>query len=462
MKQMALMYVIFVAFTSIIPLRSVVLGGIPFWYDPARDLLLAAANLHKLTLIGPPGGIPGIFYGPYWIWLLSLPMIITKDPRLIVLFAITIPFLILFPLFLWKMRKFLGIPAVFILWALFIANFDSYLTFPWSPYLVSLVFIVLAYLITTNASAFLIGIVCALAPNFNFSFGLTVVFGTAVYELLTNWRKFPRFVAGVLLIYSPFIIFELRHGFMQTQAFIDTFVKSALYNSAMVGQVGIPKNEILSRLIAVPAGMLHLPPEIFIKVGAGLLILGILKGLLRERLTWFLCSVLASLLLIYFSTKNPVWPYQFIGVETIFLLFFGLLMSKSRVLTILAGGVSLWLLISTFVSFVHPLVPNYLTLPTLASKENITRVVISDAKDISYRVFAYSPAIYTFDYDYLFGWLEKKPRPSDTNVYLIIPPATEAVQQDFIHYKTSDDAYQTVWEKKMPDGTIIVKRAKTT
>ncbi len=457
-KPMALViYVIFVALTSIIPLRSVLLGGIPFWYDPARDMLLAWDNLHKLTLIGPPGGIPGIFYGPYWIWLLSLPMVITHNPRLVTLFAITIPYLIFFPLILWKMRSYLGVPAAFILWALFITNFDNYPTFPWSPYLAALFFLLLSFLITKKNKFFLVGIVSALIPNFNFSFGVAIVVATTAYQLLTNFRKFHRFLIGVIIIYLPVIFFELRHNFLQTRAFVDTFLKSALYNSAVVGQIGIPKDELISHFLAIPTGILHLPWE----VGLIFLLWAVWKGAFKNRLTLFLLCSLSSIFLIYFGTKNPIWPYHFIGVETIFLLLIGLIISKSRILTLLAGVFSCWLLVVSFGAFFKPLVPNYLTIPTLVSKESITRFIISDAKSETYSVLAYSPAIYTYDYDYLFRWLGKgKNGQNLDNIYLIIPPTTDAVYQDFIQYKTPGESYHTLWEKSMPDGTNIIKRSK--
>lgn len=458
---MAVLYVIFVILTAVVPLRSVLMGGIPFWYDPGRDFLLAWDNLRKLTLIGPPGGIPGIFYGPYWVWLLSLPMIFTRDPRLVTLFAITLPYLVFFPLILWKLRPYFGALAPFILWALFLANFDSYLTFPWSPYLAALVFLVLSYLIRQKKSAFFVGVVCALVPNFNFSFGVTIIFATTVFQLLTNIRQFPRFLLGVALIYLPTIFFELRHDFLQTRAFIDTFLKSAIYNSAVVGVTGIPKSELISRLISVPAEIFHLPLATFPPVGFALLLFASIKGIWKDRLAKFLLICLGSLLLIYFATKNPIWPYHFIGVETIFLLLFGLVMAKSRTITVISGAFSLWLLAGTLVSFFNPLVPNYLLLPTLASKESIARNVLADAGSKSFNVDVYSPAIYTYDYDYLFRWLTEKIDPASSTVYLIIPPVSESVRLDFIHYKTPDAIFQTIWEKPMPDGTTIIKRLKT-
>ncbi len=458
---MAKLFVVFVILTAVVPLRSVLLGGIPFWYDPGRDLLLAWDNLRKLTLIGPPGGIPGIFYGPYWIWLLSLPMVITHNPRFVVLIAITLPYLVLFPLILWKMRPLLGLSGVFIVWTLFITNFDNYLTFPWSPYLVALVCLALAYLVAGKKSAFLVGVVAALAPNFNFSFGVTVVVATVIWQILTDLRRFPHFLAGVLVAFSPLLLFELRHNFAQTRAFADTFLKSALFNSAVVGQTGMAKSEILPQLASIGAGIFHLPLATFWPVGLILLVWLSAKGLLKDRLVAYLFVCLGTLVAIYFLTKNPVWPYYFIGTETIFLLLLGRLLSKSRTLTVIMATFALFLLVITAVKFFQPLYPNYLTLPTLASKEAIAKYVLADAGNTSWQVFVYSPAIYTYDYDYLFRWLGAKPNPQGRIVYLVVPPTSESVRLDFVHYKTPDAGFRTVWEKPMPDGTLIIKRIKT-
>ena len=55
-------------------------GDIFFHTDIARDFLLIKDVVinHKLTLIGPrTGGITGVFHGPLWLYLNSLPFVIT-------------------------------------------------------------------------------------------------------------------------------------------------------------------------------------------------------------------------------------------------------------------------------------------------------------------------------------------------------------------------------------------------
>src|SRR5579862_9684999 len=64
-------------------LTNLKLNAINLWYDPSRDLLTAWDNLTKLTLVGPVSGIPGLHYGPYWIWLLSFGLLFSKNPVII-------------------------------------------------------------------------------------------------------------------------------------------------------------------------------------------------------------------------------------------------------------------------------------------------------------------------------------------------------------------------------------------
>lgn len=455
------LYAIFILIASIIPLRSIILGGIPFWHDPARDLLLAQDNLQKLTLIGPPGGIPGIFYLPYWIWLLSIPMVFNQDPRWIVLTAITLPSMILFSLLLWRMRNLLGGLTVLVIWAIFIVNYNNHLTFPWSPYPASLLVLLLAYLVYIRASVFFLGIVAALVSAFNFSFGITVIFGTAIFVILTDWKKTFQYFFGVCLVYIPFLVFEIRHDFLQTRAFSNALLNSIVYNRSVVEQTGIPKNQIIDVFLGVFIEMWHLPPAWVKVLGLTLIILGIIRKLWRERLFILFSCISGSLLMIYSLNKNPTWPYHFIGVEMIFLLLIGLVSSKVRIMSLIIGGWSFWLFGKLLIEFFNPLIPNYLLLPTLVSKESIAKMIIVDAGQNSYTLFAYSPASRSYEYEYLFKWLGKNYSLEDRMVYLILPSGTpKSVGEDFINYKTPGGFYKTEWEKFAPDGTKIIKRVK--
>lgn len=454
-------------------LRSVLWGGIPFWSDPARDLLLSWDNLNKISLIGPPGGIPGVFYGPYWLWLNSLVLVFTKDPRFNSLFVILIPYFTIFPLLLWGLGKYIGRWAVILIWMMFMVTYGSaYSTYLWQPYLIPILLTALALLAANGIlkRPFLIGVLAAMLVNFHLSFGVvcllsvTAMFGFFWILKDRSLKKIALYIAGVLLVFLPFILFEYRHGYNQVRSFLTAFINASVYNSASVGQTGLLKAEILQRFVSIPANFLQIPPSLVLLVWVGLLtqIRAIFKSGLGQVFI-FLLFIISGLFIVFYTSKNPVWDYYFIGVETLFLLVMGLLISRSKILLV-AFTVWAFVLFGRHLSnFVSDPGADFLSVPSLASKTLAAKTVYNDADQKPFMVYAYSPSIYTFEYDYLFKWLSQNRDFSyrDSNsrlVYLIIPQTSKAVFEDFIHYKTPDSQYTTVWEKKMRDDTTIIKR----
>src|SRR5258708_37703110 len=182
-------FVFSILLTCVFSLREILSGSIAFWFDPARDLLSALNNLHKITLIGPPSGIPCIFYGPYWIWLLSISLIFSKDPRIISIIIEFLPYFLIFPILLYKLFK----GDAIILWLLFFLSFGYYTSNIWNPYLAPLFIFVSYYLLLTNFyqskrdmyKIFLAGIVSGLALNFHISFTTGFIIGVYIFLFAT-------------------------------------------------------------------------------------------------------------------------------------------------------------------------------------------------------------------------------------------------------------------------------------
>lgn len=90
---------------------------------------------------------------------------------------------------------------------------------------------------------------------------------------------------------------------------------------------------------------------------------------------------------------------------------------------------------------------------------------MNDAGKKAYTVYPYNPAIYNYDYAYLFQ-ARGKDVPYDPGntlygsdlVYLILPQTSQKIKEDFIESRTSKVRYTTgkVW--KIADVTTIIKR----
>lgn len=486
-----------------IAVTIVLSGSIPFWYDPARDFLLGLDNLNKPTLIGPTAGIPGIFYGPYWIWLVSIGLLISRDPKIVVFIILTLPYLLFLPFILYHYKSIFEKRTLVIIGSLFMLGFGiQYATQPWNPHVAPLLFFAYVLLLykandlevkKKSYSYFLIsGLLLGLITNVHISFGIGISVGTLFYFCLKigqilinknteNKKMMLRFLSqlflfliGFLIIFLPFLLFEIRHGFQQVSIALQTLSAKG----AVVSQTGLDKVGILqqfSQTIAKSIGITALAIPIGISTMV-IILLSIIsyvkervkpsieeKGLLR-----LLICLLNGVGVVYLLSKNPVWPYHFIGVEVIVLLILCILINKRRILQSIFPVIILVLLYVGLTDAINSANPTNHASATLKTKEYIVRLIKTDAKNTEYGVYIHNAAIYTYDYSYLFGWLTGKqisyiPSEVSSNasrIYLIIPSTKEYIKEDFIHFKTPVDRFHTTKVWNIPDGTSIVRREK--
>ncbi len=476
-------------------------GDISFWYDPARDLLSSLVNLQKLTLIGPPSGIPGVFYGPYWIWLLSFGQIFSQDPRVITFIVLTIPYLIIFPFILTRFSKIISWHTLAILWIFFLLTSQKYFTDLWNPHPALLFILLSVYLlfIKTNERSFknflitfFAGAAAGLVMNFQLSFGIGMLCGLSLYlvgesivyfvtaknklaVILQGISTIACFVLGCLISFTPFLVFEVRHQFLQTKTLINAFT----HFGAVVGLTGLTKPQVLQVFFSQISEILLMPI-----VPAMIFFIMIIlfyaysyrkrsdQAKIKEiKLIAILVAITSGIMYLYLTAKNPIWDYHFIGFEPLILLFLGIFIDKTKVLKII---MTVWIIVLvanyTFVfikGFGHD--PKHIE-GNLAAEEVVVKRIQQVSNNKEYAVFAYSPSIYIYEYSYLFKWLYKKDVSFDPGqvksgsslVYVIIPNSEKNMYNSYIEYRTPSKQYKTAKSWKMSDGTIIVQRVKIT
>lgn len=478
-------------------LKSVLSGNIPFWYDPARDFLISVTYLQKPGLIGPTTGIPGLFYGPYWNWAITLLFHLSKDPRFITIVLLTSAYGLLLPFILWKLARFWGNKVSLIIYLLFASSYFSYYVFLWNIHHASLFYFLLLWAFATTVqkkpnitqlvSWIGVGAIAGLILNTQVSFGIAVSIASFVSMLVTTpylhksfkktiqfaFLKLFFFSGGFIALLLPFILFEIKHGFNQVKSIITMISNSLLYNSAVVGQTGLTHAQINDTFISLPGVLFH--SQIL-----GLCFISFLLGFCLWKITqWkkdthptnnillFALLTLAALVYTFHSTKNPVWSYHFNGTEVVILAILGVLLARFSFLKVGLGLWACFVFVGAMVSLYIPNSINPLSLPNLVTKEHIVKTILTDSQQMPFSVAVFSPAIYTFDFDYLFWWLGEKygQKPAELSessklVYVIIPKTSDALKEDFIHYKTPDNQYITTYTWEIPDGTTVLKRVK--
>lgn len=208
--------------------------------DAGRDAQAAYKIIfdHKFTLIGPKTSIGGFYLGPFYFYLITIPLM----------------FFNMNPLGLGYMVSFIGVMAVFLSFLVGRLLFNSktglviaflyatssiivsYSRMAWNPSpvpLFTLLLIILIYLYQKTKRSlciWLLGFIFGLGVQLHYNF-ICLIPSVVVYLLLTN-TKFKKTIrdligAGLLMMVThlPLVLFEIRHQFITSKAFL-RFLKS--------------------------------------------------------------------------------------------------------------------------------------------------------------------------------------------------------------------------------------------
>jgi len=225
-------------------IQGVLTNSFAFTYDVGRDMLAlwSITVVHKLPLIGPilggnsAGDLPGIFYGPWWYYMLTPFFILSfHDPRGIALLMSIVGILTILVGFYFGKKiggNYLGL--IFASLASVSGVLISLSSQIWNPNIAPLfvlfVLLLLNHIFETGKkgkllSYFLLGLLLTLIMDLQIVFGI-LLFPAIFIALIVAGRKkiaiknFVVFILGSLIILAPRIFFDLRHQFLMTKALI--------------------------------------------------------------------------------------------------------------------------------------------------------------------------------------------------------------------------------------------------
>jgi hypothetical protein len=393
--------------------------------------MLALWNIvhtHKLLLIGFTTGLPGVFYGPWWYYLLLLPYILSfGNPQGVALtMAIVGIVTIFFGFFLGKKigGYFLGISL-----ASLIAVSPAMLSLSsqiWNPF-ISPIFIVASLLVLHKIYSeekpkigyyFILGFLVALIIDLEIVFGLLLAIGLVLALLVIKNKKIQlrsimSFLIGAAVIFSPRIIFEIRHQFLMTTAFVKFLTVSDSSQGSNLIETFVNRLSMLfnqfNSTVALDNKFLGIIIILFMLI-AIVLFYRKTSEINKKFINTSLIVLLTFLVGLTFF-HHDVWPHYLVGLPVFYLLLFCLAVSLIVQKTKNYIVPSLIVVILFLINFNPVSIINNLNKPMWVGDASVYRnqlAVIdyvyqqSAGKDFKYVV--YTPPVYDYPYQYLFKW----------------------------------------------------------
>jgi len=211
-----------------------------FLGDEGRDMLVVKRMLvdHKFTLLGPTASVGGFFLGPlYYYFIAPFLWAFNYDPTgpavMVALFGTATVYLV------YRVGKnFFNVTAGIIAALLYAISplIISYSRASWNPNLMpffSLLIVYLTWLMVKNKIPIFFlwiglsfGILFQLHYLASFLLVIIAVYCLIYFSLKRYWKYYLLGIVGFLTSLSPFLLFELRHGFPNTQSLIQFIFQS--------------------------------------------------------------------------------------------------------------------------------------------------------------------------------------------------------------------------------------------
>ena len=489
-KEYIFLYLI-VLIGAFLRLQGVFTNSFAFTYDVGRDMLALynIVHLHKISLIGATTGLPGVFYGPWWYLMLTPFFIIfSGNPQGIALTMalVGIASIILGYFFGKKIGgNFLGLSMAALISVS--SNMVSLASQIWNPN-VSPVFVILVLFVldkiysseTKNKPLyyFFLGVFLALIMDLEIVFGLLLSAGIIISVALTVNKKIPLkglvlFILGELIIFSPRILFELRHQFLMTKSFINYFSGGGSVHSGnsiiniFLNRLAIFFDQFNSTLAAGNSilGIIILLFIVFCLIFYYGKSSPVIKSFINTSILVIAVFLIGT---VFFS--HDIWPHYLVGLPVFYILLFSIalyLLGKNS----LNIAIPYLILIVLFIANLNLLsVYQSLTRPLWVGDASVYRnqvavidYVYNQANGKPFKYVVYTPPVYDYTYQYLFLWYgpEKyhyKPSLQSSLAYFILEPDTQYPSRlaDWLKARRGDG--KIVKSEKLPSGIVVQTR----
>ncbi len=425
-----------ICFGLLIRLRPMLTGSFPFSFDMGRDFLWTRdiVVLKKPTLIGPWGSLQGIFFGPGWFYLLTIPFIIFNGhPVGGVTLCLFFNLLTVFLAFLIGSKikdKGLGLIFAFIL--TFSQAMIGFSSFAFHANLLPFTTLIIIYslyklfFVKNQAQVIFLGL-AAFSTSFNFHLEpAAAIFSTLTIIIFVFYLIFKEkihfklknvIIAGICFFipFVPQVIFEFRHSFLQTRSLLAYFTGN---NESLEGK--LPFWQRLGDRFIKFLGFYNesLPVrQPFIGVLIFIAILIIFISLRKKDNLKKLFIVLFSQLLVPFFGFLFIFPpelkqWYLNGLPVIFSLFLAITLRELQDKTLIGRLAVIVFLLSYLVTLNFTerfnFSKNNKNFSNFDGEIEVVNYIYQDSNDKPFKVYVFTPPIYDYAYQYLFWWRGKQ------------------------------------------------------
>lgn len=489
-----------ILFSRILPIAIIFLISLPkriifpmhglfaFNYDQGRDFLTVSQLIvtKHLPFIGQTTGLSGVFYGPWWYYFLAFPILIFGgDPQKVaILFAFigagttVATYLLLKSITNNQLISFsLSIVAA-------IANFWMWgPTHIWNPSLTPIFLILFIYSLkkisqkSSKIFFFLLGASALLAADTTASFGFVLILFLIISpfilkrELLKKNYLFT--VLGALTILSPRILFDVKNNFLisrsalaflthpsegQSLPLLNRLFERLSQFFKLFAQAFTRENNILAMLLLIFVAVVLL--KIVTNQAAA-------KNLRYDSVTLYLLSLLFASFIFFVIFPNAVWEYYLVGLPIIFIVIIAKTLNIAVQNNLLKLPIYLLLIFLPVLNFRTSLLPPYTVTwegdgGTYINEKKVVDYIASQ-HPTNYSLFAYSPAIFDYPFDYLTSWYVKRgliesPQKNQKTMFLIIRESSndQYIKNGWYLDKTHDRT--EVLERIEFPGDLVVEK----
>lgn len=474
-------------------LQGVVTNSFAFTYDVGRDLL-AVNNIvktHELPLIGFTTGVEGIFYGPWWYYILTLPFIVSGgNPQFIVFFIACTGILTIFlGYFIGKKigGRFLGLTfAVLMSVSPVLIGISSQIWNPnVAPLFVMITFFVLYKIFTDNSikpiTGIFLGVLLGLIIDSEIVFGL-LLFSGYIISLVIILRKQvfklgSLFVPlGLLIIFSPRIFFELRHHFIMTSTILHMITNRTGSAGKPFIESVLAKLVIFHNLFTDTIVNHYMLLSFLIIIFCFVILIKFFKKINQVERNFLILSLIVVFCFIIgiglFS--HDIWSHYLVGLPVFYILVVSIVFQLIRnnitygtYITLAALCILVWINLKP-IQLIQDLQKPLWEGDASVYRNQLAVIdyIYHSAHNQKFNYVVYTPPVHDYTYQYLFNWYGTKKYgyvPSKATdkaklFFLIIEPDTSHpfYITDWLNVRKNDGKIQS--EKVIKGGITVQTR----